>query len=84
MIEKSPKKAAELEKLKGEFPNKARDIVIETKDANAYLQDICKMSWKAHRAVLFIDPFGMQLSWNTLKPVGQEGKITSGIETRLA
>jgi len=37
-IEKSPKKAAELQKLKDEFPDKAGDITIETREANTYLQ----------------------------------------------
>jgi three-Cys-motif partner protein len=78
-IEKSRKKAAELEKLKGEFPDKAGDIVIKTKEANAYLQDLCKRSWKDRRAVLFIDPFGMQLTWETVAAVGRTKAIDTWI-----
>jgi three-Cys-motif partner protein len=79
-IEKNRKKAAELQKLKGEFPDKAGDIVIKTKEANSYLQEICtRWSWDERRAVLFIDPFGMQLSWETVKAVGQTKAIDTWI-----
>ena len=44
------------------------DIIIENAEANAYLQELCsKCSWTSSRAVLFIDPFGMQLSWETVE-----------------
>ncbi len=77
-IEKDPQKAAELERLRADFRDKAGDIIIETREANAYLQDLClKRSWEKHRAVLFIDPFGMQLSWETVKAVG----MTEAIDT---
>jgi three-Cys-motif partner protein len=78
-IEKSRKKAAELEKLKDEFPDKAGDIAIETQEANAYLQQLCRRSWKAHRAVLFIDPFGMQLMWKTVEAIGRTKAIDTWI-----
>jgi three-Cys-motif partner protein len=78
-IEKSPKKAAELRKLKGEFPDKAADIVVERKEANAYLQNLCRRSWKNRRAVLFIDPFGMQLTWTTIEAVGRTKAIDTWI-----
>jgi three-Cys-motif partner protein len=78
-IEKNRKKAAELEKLKTEFPDKSGDITIGTAEANGYLQKLCKSSWKKHRAVLFIDPFGMQLSWDTLKAVAETKAIDTWI-----
>jgi three-Cys-motif partner protein len=58
-IENCKKKAAELEKLREQFPDKAVDILIENAEANACLQGMCAKSWKDRRAVLFIDPFGM-------------------------
>jgi three-Cys-motif partner protein len=78
-IEKSKKKCAELEKLKAEFPDKADDIKIERKEANAYLQHLCATSWKDHRAVLFIDPFGMQLTWDTVAAVAKTKAIDTWI-----
>jgi three-Cys-motif partner protein len=79
-IEKSRRKAAELEKLRGEFPDRADSIVVEQAEANAYLQKLClERSWKERRAVLFIDPFGMQLSWETVSAVGHTKAIDTWI-----
>lgn len=79
-IEKSRKKTIELEKLRGEFPDKAKDITIENADANDYLKKLClKCTWADHRAVLFIDPFGMQLSWDTLEAVAKTKSIDTWI-----
>lgn len=77
-IEKSAKKAAELEKLKVEFPDKQALIHVESAEANAFLTKLCReLSWGDRRAVLFIDPFGMQLSWETIEAIAQ----TKGIDT---
>lgn len=75
-IEKNPKRFAELERLKDDFPDKRDDIILESADANAYLQDLCrKRSWKTRRAVLFLDPYGMQVEWETIKAVGETRAI---------
>ena len=66
-IEKDPKKVVELEKLRQEFPDKS--IRIECGDANELVRAICRENWDYRRAVLFLDPFGMQVSWQTLKAV---------------
>ena len=79
-IEKSRQKAAELEKLRKDFADRAADVIVETAEANAYLQKLCRTcSWKKHRAVLFIDPFGMQLSWETVAAVGNTKAIDTWI-----
>jgi len=78
-IEKSKRKAAELEKLRGEFPDKRDDISIETKEANTYLQKLCGRPWKDHRAVLFLDPFVMQVTWKTLEAVAKTRAIDTWI-----
>jgi three-Cys-motif partner protein len=79
-IEKSRRKAAELEKLRAEFPDKASDIIVAKAEANACLRTLClERSWKERRAVLFIDPFGMQLSWETVVAVGQTKAIDTWI-----
>lgn len=66
-IEKNPNKVKDLLKLKDEFPGK--DIRIEQGDANTWVQSICREPWDYRRAVLFLDPFGMQVSWQTLEAV---------------
>jgi three-Cys-motif partner protein len=78
-IEKNQKKTKELEKLREEFPDKASDIQIEKAEANSFLQKLCGMSWKDRRAVLFIDPFGMQLTWDTVVAIGKTKAIDTWI-----
>jgi len=43
--------------LSREFPNKK--IIFFCEDANIVLQRLCEKDWRWHRAVLFLDPFGM-------------------------
>jgi three-Cys-motif partner protein len=68
-IEKNVKRFADLELLKLEFPD--REIDVRRAEANEYLDQICGHSWLARneRAVLFLDPFGMQVSWNTIAKI---------------
>ncbi|GIK17704.1 MAG: hypothetical protein BroJett003_26680 [Planctomycetota bacterium] len=64
-IERDAGRVAELEALRDEFPTKA--VQIEQGDANAFLKQWCKQTdWKKHRAVVFLDPYGMQVDWATL------------------
>lgn len=74
-IEKDIKKTAELEKLKTEFPDKSQDITIVNSDANNYLIDLCNTNWESHRAVLFLDPFGMQIPWSTIEAIAKTQAI---------
>jgi three-Cys-motif partner protein len=70
-IENNPKRYAELEKLKDEFPDKREDILLVPEDANVYLQNLCnKPIWGTRRAVLFLDPYGMQVEWKTIQAIG--------------
>lgn len=78
-IEKDRNKALELKKLKTEFPELNQDIIIVNSDANSYLIDLCNQGkdyWKTLRAVLFLDPFGMQIPWSTIEAIAQ----TQGID----
>jgi three-Cys-motif partner protein len=59
----------ELSKLKAEFSELQEDIQLEHADANHYLQKLCKRAWTKNRAVLFLDPFGMQVTWNTIAAI---------------
>lgn len=75
-IEQDAVKCVELEKLKQEFPDKAQDIHIVNDDANTALLNICN-NWnrKSHRAVLFLDPFGMNVSWKTIEAIAKTESI---------
>jgi three-Cys-motif partner protein len=67
-IEKRRRRSSALEHLKSEFPNRAIEILNE--DANTAVQRICRdTDWRSNRAVLFLDPYGMQVSWETLVAV---------------
>jgi three-Cys-motif partner protein len=76
-IEQSEEKCTELEKLKQDFPEKASQIKIVNGDANAALLEICKVPWKRRnvRGVLFLDPFGMNVSWTTVEAVAKTEAI---------
>jgi three-Cys-motif partner protein len=75
-VEKDPRRFAELAKLKDEFPSLASDIVLVNAEANAYLQDLCiNRRWEQNRAVLFLDPFGMQVGWNTIEAIAKTQAI---------
>jgi three-Cys-motif partner protein len=74
-IERNAARCAELEKLKVEFPLLAAAIDIRRKEANAEIQALCSGSWRSRRAVLFLDPYGMQVDWSTLEAIAQTRAI---------
>lgn len=76
-IEQDVAKCAELDKLKQEYPEKANDIHIVNDDANVVIKRICEISWKRRnlRAVLFLDPFGMNVSWQTIEAIAKTEAI---------
>ncbi len=74
-IERSAERCAELEALKTEFPDLAKDIQIRQGDANTEIQDLCKKDWHSHRAVLFLDPYGMQVEWKTIEAIAETKSI---------
>lgn len=58
----------ELTALPAEFPGLS--IQIEKGDANDVIKELCrKTNWRSNRAVLFLDPFGMQVEWSTLEAI---------------
>lgn len=69
-IESAKEKVAELENLKAEFPSLATSIDIRPGDANVTIRDLCeKWDKRGTRGVLFLDPFGMQAEWSTIKAI---------------
>lgn len=74
-IEKHAQRFQELEKLKANFPDRASDIFLVNADANTYLAEFCNKNWKQHRAVVFLDPFGMQVTWETIKAIAKTEAI---------
>jgi three-Cys-motif partner protein len=67
-IEKRARRSSTLEALKKQFPD--RQIEVLNEDANIAVKRICRETdWWKNRAVLFLDPYGMQVSWETLEAV---------------
>lgn len=65
---------AALNGLKAEHPD--RDINILQGDANRLIQDQIKWDgWRGTRAVMFLDPYGMEVEWATLKSIADTRAI---------
>ncbi|WP_366946705.1 three-Cys-motif partner protein TcmP [Roseiflexus sp.] len=75
-IERDPERAKELEKLvnefRGRFQFKGCKIEVVEAEANEYLIQWCRQNnWQSSRAVVFLDPYGMQVSWDLIEALGQ-------------
>jgi three-Cys-motif partner protein len=68
-IERNAGRCAQLEALKSEFPDLAADIHVEQAEANEAIRKMCRKNWRSHRAVLFLDPYGMQVEWQTIEAI---------------
>ena len=68
-IESKIERCSQLEQLKKDFPSFADDIQIHHGDANEVIQQLCCAEWSKHRAVLFLDPYGMQVEWTTIESI---------------
>lgn len=77
-VEKNPTRIVELRKLQEEYEGR-RQIRIRQSDCNTYLLEQVvnnpRVNWKRNRAVAFVDPFGMQVPWTTLKALGETKAI---------
>jgi three-Cys-motif partner protein len=67
-IDRDPERIAELTNLKIEYSGN-RNIAVQEDDANTALEAWLKsgIDWQHHRAVVFLDPFGMQVPWSTIE-----------------
>lgn len=70
-IEHDAGHAQELERLREIFPAIASKITIVHGDANELLMKWCdETDWGRTRAVVFLDPYGMQVEWETISKMG--------------
>lgn len=71
-VDRSPDHARGLEKLRDEFPALSGRITVEAADANAFLGSWCRdTDWRGNRAVVFLDPYGMQVDWSTIEAIAR-------------
>lgn len=66
-IEKKQAFCRALEELAAGYPG--REVEVFRGDANDTILKAINRSWSVARAVMFIDPYGMQLSWSTLEAI---------------
>lgn len=76
-IEKDVRRFAELQRLPREFPHLADRISVVNEEGNAYLQRYCQEmgASSGRRAVVFLDPYGMQVGWDTITAIAATRKI---------
>jgi three-Cys-motif partner protein len=74
-IEKNRRRAVALQRLKVEFPELADAIDVRHEEANQSIRRLCRKDWHMHRAVLFLDPYGMQVEWATIEAIGRTQAI---------
>ncbi len=74
-IERNEKRFVELENLKKDFPNLANKIFPISADANEYLRNFCQRDWRYKRAIVFLDPYGMQVKWETIEAIAKTQAI---------
>ncbi len=75
-IELDVKKIKELEKIiQNEHSDKLNNIEILNNDANVEICKLCSKNWQKHRAVLFLDPYGMEVKWATIKSIARTQAI---------
>ena len=76
-IEHTPEYARELARLRERFPTLLPRIQVVPEDANEYLMKWCQATdWGKTRAVVFLDPYGMQVKWAAIAAMGS----TQGID----
>ena len=75
-VEKDVRNAEKLKSLRTEFPDLADRIDVRNDEANAFLKDFCEgKNWRGCRAVVFLDPYGMQIEWATLEAIARTEAI---------
>lgn len=72
-VDTSEDAVSELDRLRTEYGERAIEVV--RGDANAYLREFCAKMKPTDRAVVFLDPFGMQTDWSTIEVVARTKKI---------
>jgi three-Cys-motif partner protein len=76
-VELNPARAERLRALQAKFPD--RTIHVRETDCNEYIREKLvnrsKNFWSTRRAVVFLDPFGMQVPWETVEGLASTGAV---------
>lgn len=75
-VEHSSRKVDRLSELPDRYPALRDRITIRRGDGNAEVQNFCsRQNWRNCRAVVFLDPFGNQVQWETIEAVADTEAI---------
>ena len=75
-IEIDRKRLDQLEGLKKGYSSPNRRIHLREQDCNEYLLELLDdIQWTKWRGVIFLDPFGMQVPWDTIVEIGKTEAI---------
>lgn len=80
LVEKDAARFALLERLRDQYPE--HKVILENDDANAVVQRLCRNTpWQGStksppiRGLLFLDPYGMEVSWQTIEAIAKTEAI---------
>ena len=77
-IELNKERVKQLKQLALEAGKNGPKVHVRQRDCNEYLTEFLHESrgrWKNWRGVIFLDPFGMQVPWNTIAEIGKTKAI---------
>jgi three-Cys-motif partner protein len=73
-VEQKPRAVQALHALRAQHPE--RDIKVIAGDANQEIPKLLQfVNWRRVRAVMFLDPYGMNVDWNTLETIAKTRAI---------
>lgn len=75
-IERDDSALDELQRaLSEKFPQRMSLAKFVSGDANEVLKQLCDCQWSKRRAVLFLDPYGMDVEWSTMQAIARTRAI---------
>ena len=75
-FEKSPARYKVLTETVQPYKRKGLNITVKNAESNQYIKHLCRtVNWRDYRAVIFLDPFGMQVEWSTLEAIASTRAI---------
>lgn len=75
-IERNAQSIAQLrEQVSSNFPQKIGKTSFHQDEANTILQNLTCQNWKSKRAVAFLDPFAVQVTWKTIEMIARTQAI---------
>lgn len=72
-IEADTQRSESLEALRSQHQDRRIDVI--NSDANAVLPEFCASMASNDRAVVFLDPYATEVSWETIESIAETGKV---------